>query len=129
MKDICTLPAVTGECSDYTEKWYFDTAIQRCVTQFKNVFHIYKRNRHLPSQNFAFIIVYYTKIIKYSISCIVPRCRPFYYGGCGGNENRFSSQSECEGHCVVLSTTTAAPTPPQAQTGMKPDRPPPPSMP
>uniref|UniRef100_A0A3Q0SQY5 Si:dkey-117n7.5 n=1 Tax=Amphilophus citrinellus TaxID=61819 RepID=A0A3Q0SQY5_AMPCI len=26
-------------------------------------------------------------------------CRPFVYGGCGGNQNRFSSRQECESWC------------------------------
>lgn len=27
------------------------------------------------------------------------RCRPFYYGGCGGNQNRFNSEVECQRRC------------------------------
>lgn len=26
-------------------------------------------------------------------------CRPFVYGGCGGNQNRFSSRDECHSWC------------------------------
>lgn len=26
-------------------------------------------------------------------------CRPFVYGGCGGNQNRFSSRDECQSWC------------------------------
>ncbi|XP_075221688.1 proteoglycan-like sulfated glycoprotein papilin isoform X2 [Lycorma delicatula] len=27
------------------------------------------------------------------------RCKPFYYGGCGGNQNRFNSEIDCQHHC------------------------------
>lgn len=28
-------------------------------------------------------------------------CRPFVYGGCGGNQNRFSSRDECQSWCEM----------------------------
>uniref|UniRef100_A0A3Q4AF79 BPTI/Kunitz inhibitor domain-containing protein n=1 Tax=Mola mola TaxID=94237 RepID=A0A3Q4AF79_MOLML len=28
-------------------------------------------------------------------------CRPFVYGGCGGNGNRFSSRQECQSWCAM----------------------------
>uniref|UniRef100_A0A3Q3FVJ0 Si:dkey-117n7.5 n=1 Tax=Labrus bergylta TaxID=56723 RepID=A0A3Q3FVJ0_9LABR len=27
------------------------------------------------------------------------KCRPFLFGGCGGNRNRFSSRQECQSWC------------------------------
>ncbi|KAG6930667.1 collagen, type VI, alpha 6, partial [Chelydra serpentina] len=30
-------------------------------------------------------------------------CSPFWYGGCGGNKNRFETQEECEALCIASS--------------------------
>ncbi|XP_055921965.1 papilin isoform X2 [Eupeodes corollae] len=54
-KDICEIPAMVGECQNYTARWYWDTKDTRC--------------------------------------------RQFYYGGCGGNENNFEHEHECLQRC------------------------------
>lgn len=33
-------------------------------------------------------------------------CRPFVYGGCGGNQNRFTSKQDCESLCGTKSSVT-----------------------
>ncbi|XP_061443604.1 collagen alpha-6(VI) chain-like [Rhineura floridana] len=57
--DACTVNMDSGECEDYTLKWYFDKKLDIC------------------SQ--------------------------FWYGGCGGNTNRFETREECEALCIEAS--------------------------
>ncbi|XP_023705293.1 papilin isoform X5 [Cryptotermes secundus] len=54
-QDLCLLPAASGECHNYTERWYYDS------------YHV--------------------------------RCTPFYYGGCGGNQNNFPTMQDCQRRC------------------------------
>lgn len=51
----CLLPALVGECQNYTARWYYDS-LER-------------------------------------------QCRQFYYGGCGGNDNNFLAQEDCQRSC------------------------------
>lgn len=37
------------------------------------------------------------------------RCRQFYYSGCGGNDNNFNSEDECQNRCERKQETTASP--------------------
>lgn len=58
-------------------------------------FNVVKDQCQLPAdigncQNYTALWYYDTKI---------KRCRQFYYGGCGGNDNRFNSENECEQRC------------------------------
>lgn len=40
-----------------------------------------------------------TYVANWYFDTKIKRCRQFYYGGCGGNENRFATETECEGRC------------------------------
>ncbi|XP_074105077.1 proteoglycan-like sulfated glycoprotein papilin isoform X3 [Cotesia typhae] len=59
-QDLCLLPALLGECHNYTQRWYYDSFEQRC--------------------------------------------RQFFYGGCGGNENNFNTEEDCSNRCVASVT-------------------------
>lgn len=41
---------------------------------------------------------------KYFHNAATGKCEEFVYGGCGGNENRFDTQKECEDFCIHKTT-------------------------
>jgi ribosomal protein L31 len=82
-KDICTLEAATGDCDDYKERWYYNTAEKR--------FHFR-------------LIIFLSNNVE-----ICFRCHPFYYGGCGGNKNNFLNEDICNARCHEQIPTTSRP--------------------
>ncbi|XP_046408393.1 papilin-like [Ischnura elegans] len=61
--DTCMMPALVGECRNFTTRWYYDS---------------------------------------YEL-----RCRQFYYGGCGGNQNNFARLEDCQYRCTAGYSTEA----------------------
>jgi len=45
------------------------------------------------------------------------RCKQFYYGGCGGNENNFETEYSCENKCIDSGRVTTL-APPQFSKGI-----------
>lgn len=39
-------------------------------------------------------------MLKWYYDSETKSCARFWYGGCGGNENRFNTQKECEKVCI-----------------------------
>ena len=37
--------------------------------------------------------------VRYYYNVVTQTCQKFQYGGCGGNENNFDTQQECEDKC------------------------------
>ncbi len=42
------------------------------------------------------------RLPRYYFNSVTQKCKLFYYGGCGGNENNFMSKQFCEKKCVSL---------------------------
>ncbi|KAG7160084.1 Papilin-like 2, partial [Homarus americanus] len=133
--EVCGYEKDRGPCADYIVKWYFDMeyggctrfwyggcdgnlnkfetqneCIAACVepegmgSEQKNYFLIPKLSTescHLP-------------LVEGPCTGSVPSwyhdsasgsCKPFVYGGCLGNNNRYGSKEECEEMCVIPEKT------------------------
>ncbi|XP_073341613.1 collagen alpha-6(VI) chain [Pagrus major] len=127
----CQLRADAGiQCADYVQAWFFDKDIGACspfwyggcagnANRFNTENECFRTcGSHNPDilprpelasfsrdacflsqdqggcQNYTMVWFYDTKQNE---------CSRFWYGGCGGNENRFTTQEECEHLCVTKS--------------------------
>ncbi|XP_050720174.1 mucin-5B-like isoform X2 [Eriocheir sinensis] len=125
---VCSLPKDEGSCHGFALKWHYDVVAGRC-TQFyytgcggnQNNFDS-ERECQLMCGNFPFTTVSPSKpsgcyldpeegpcealLPRYYYSHATDRCEKFYYGGCEGNSNRFTTLEECLQTCGVASNAT-----------------------
>ncbi|KAI3361009.1 hypothetical protein L3Q82_012904, partial [Scortum barcoo] len=129
----CQLQADSGiQCADYVQAWYFEKLIGACTpfwyggcggnaNRFNTEHECFQTcGRHNPnilptpelasfaSKESCFLAQDQGRCQKYTImwfydtkqnECI----RLSWYGGCGGNANRFNTQEECENLCLTKS--------------------------
>lgn len=81
--DVCTSTVDSGECS--------------------GVFQV----RSKINQTLSFLF----PLQRFAFDRAMGDCRPFNYGGCGGNGNNFASLGECRGQCSHLLASGCSPRP------------------
>ncbi|XP_044214882.1 collagen alpha-6(VI) chain isoform X2 [Thunnus albacares] len=128
----CQLDVDTGiPCTDYVQRWFYDKAIGACspfwyggcggnANRFRTENECFRTcGTHnlntLPrpqptsfnSRESCFLgqdpgnCQNYT--MMWFFDTVQSECSRFWYGGCGGNNNRFKTQEECENLCVTES--------------------------
>ncbi|XP_070527125.1 papilin isoform X2 [Cardiocondyla obscurior] len=124
-QDICLLPALLGECHNYTQRWYYDSYEQHCrqfyyggcggnennfVTEHDcvNRCEIASTTSSLPGQiEFRLELCFLPdehgpcseNQIKWFYDSRDGVCKQFRYGGCQSNGNNFNTREECEYRC------------------------------
>ncbi|XP_054714370.1 papilin-like isoform X2 [Uloborus diversus] len=120
--EVCLLPKVPGSCDGKVPSWYYDAGSKTCEA-FTYSGCLGNNNRFVSKQacESKCISKQPTRpvsrcslpkdegscdntVIQWYYNTEVGRCAQFYYGGCEGNSNRFSSRLECERSCTSAVT-------------------------
>ncbi|XP_035723305.1 papilin-like isoform X5 [Vespa mandarinia] len=133
-QDVCLLPALLGECHNYTQRWYFDSYEQQCRqfyyggcggNQNNFVSQDDCKNRceitvtaEPPKQvgfktEYCFLPNYHGPCnedkMKWFYDSKDGICKTFAYGGCQSNGNNFDTHEECEYRCGQVQDPCALP--------------------
>ncbi|VDM58987.1 unnamed protein product [Angiostrongylus costaricensis] len=105
-------PTYRQSCGDghWVEKAFFDHETESCATFWwdgcistsQNIFNDLRTCQKLCEGQGEISVVLFESICSYPayyFDRLAQSCRPFSYSGCGGNENRFLTLSQCESLC------------------------------
>ncbi|XP_040208265.1 papilin-like isoform X1 [Rana temporaria] len=108
---ICNLLSEKGPCLAYMEKYYYNTETGTCQTFTyggcqgnANNFATEEDCKNSCQLGGACDLhpeggPCKAKIPRYYYDIQSGTCKPFSYGGCGGNKNNYVTQQSCESHC------------------------------
>ncbi|XP_041970064.1 papilin-like isoform X2 [Aricia agestis] len=132
VQDVCTLPALTGNCAEYTLRWFYDTTKKTCrqfyyggcegnENNFQSMSECENRCmeqqvttttvRPIPPQNQYTTEYCYMDADPGPCTMFEKRwayderlgtCYQFDYGGCGGNQNNFPTLEYCQHYCNAI---------------------------
>jgi len=121
---VCAQPYEPGPCRGTYERWYYDGNDGFCKAM-NYTGCMGNANRFMTESECDNSCKHESKLVRAKIVCSLPRmlgqeclgdrngfkiakwyfdrvekvCKPFYYRGCGGNDNKFDSWEECEEKC------------------------------
>ncbi|CAG2158354.1 unnamed protein product [Oppiella nova] len=124
-RNACHQPKESGNCYDYRERWHYDVEDKRCHRFYysgckgnENNFGSFEEctqrcgpftvvSTELSVQHFKTEFCFksydsgpcFQNEIRWFYDRTDGVCKEFLYGGCDGNENRFTSRSDCEAKC------------------------------
>ena len=121
-KSVCTLPPVTGPCTAYIPSFYFNSKRGRCEefiyggcggndNRFSTMVECRRACGRKEEESVCTLPPVsgpcFAHIPSYYFNSKRGQCEEFIYGGCDGNDNRFSTMVECRRTCGKEEGNTA----------------------
>ncbi|KAJ6638506.1 Papilin, partial [Pseudolycoriella hygida] len=120
-KESCSLPKETGSCGGRQARWYYSQSDKKCMPFYysgcdgnKNSFVSQEEcEQQCPPQIIKDLCAKPAElgegqnyVTRWYYDTKEERCRQFYYGGFGGNDNNFLDEQSCLARCEQQQTTT-----------------------